>query len=75
MAYIYDMAGSGEYLGEQLLCPKPASGAATPLSPFDRGATRVELQLATVQSQAVDSAGTDGLPAFLLGDLIEHIGE
>lgn len=75
MTYIYDMAGGEEYLGEELLCPKPASDAATPLSPSDHGAARVELQLATVQSRSVDATAAAGLAAFLVDDLIEQIEE
>jgi hypothetical protein len=69
MTYIFDMAGSGEYQGEELSCPKPAAYAPTTETP-SRHDHQVELRLAVVES----SRSGNREPRFPAGlDLREFI--
>jgi len=71
MTYIFDMAGGGEYQGEELSCPKPAAYAPTAVNP-SRHNHEVELRLAVVESSRTASreslfpAGLD-LGEFIAG--------
>lgn len=74
MTYIFDMAGGGEYQGEELSCPNPAADAPMTETP-SRHDHEVELRLAVVESSR--TAGREPrFPVGLdLGDIIAGLDD